>query len=372
VLGPFGDGFALEGAIYGVLLYVAFAAYLGVLACAGRLAGAWVWAAVGALVGLFALAGPLLSLDVFSYITYARLGADHGLNPYESAPADIPADPAASRVDDWRFAVSVYGPAFTLATYPLGLVGVSAALWILKAVSALAVVGICALLARVAAVRGVRPSTAVAFVGLNPLVLVHVVGGAHNDALMTLGVVAGIAAALVGREGLAGAALVTAAAVKVTGAVPAPFALIGSRQRGRLLAGGLAAAVVIAVATLVAFGPEAAEALGLAGGNQAKTSYWSVPSTVSRISGIGVDAVRFAFLAGFAALVVWLMMWTARGGDWVRAAGWAVFGLLLATAWLVPWYIVWVLPLAAVARDPWLVGGALALSVFQLPNGVPG
>jgi hypothetical protein len=129
---------------------------------------------------------------------------------------------------------------------------------------------------------------------------------------------------------------------------------------------------VIGIATLVAFGPEAAEALGFAGGNQAKTSYWSVPSTVSRITRIGVDPVRFAFLAGFAVLVIWLMAWTARGGDWVRAAGWAVFALLIATAWLVPWYVVWVLPLAAVGRDAWLAGGTLALSVFQLPNGVPG
>jgi alpha-1,6-mannosyltransferase len=372
VLGPFGDGFGLDGAVYGVLMYLAFAAYLGVLVTSRRLRARLVWIAVGGLVVLFALAGPLLSLDVFSYITYARLGAEHGLNPYESAPADIPLDPAGSRVDDWRFAVSVYGPAFTLLTYPLGLVGVSEALWILKAMSALAVLGTCALLARVAAARGVRPATAVAFVGLNPLVLVHVVGGAHNDALMTLGVVAAIAAALAGREALAGASLVTAAAVKVTGAVPAPFALIGTAGRLRLLGGAVAAALVIGIATLVAFGPEAAEALGFAGGNQAKTSYWSVPSTVSRITRIGVDPVRFAFLAGFAVLVIWLMAWTARGGDWVRAAGWAVFALLIATAWLVPWYVVWVLPLAAVGRDAWLAGGTLALSVFQLPNGVPG
>ena len=59
-----------------------------------------------------------------------------GLNPYDSAPADIPDDPAGSRVEDYRFAVSVYGPLFTLATYPLGLVGVPAALWVLKGAAA--------------------------------------------------------------------------------------------------------------------------------------------------------------------------------------------------------------------------------------------
>jgi glycosyl transferase family 87 len=353
-------------------MYVAFAAYLGVLAGAAGLRTRVIWTALCVLVAGFALAGPLLSLDVFSYITYARLGAEHGLNPYDSAPADLPSDPAASRVDDWRFAVSVYGPAFTLASYPLGLVGVSAALWILKGVTALALLAICALTARVAAARGVRPATAAAFVGLNPLVLVHVVGGAHNDALMALVVLGGVAATLAGREALGGAALVTGAAVKVSGAFAAPFALVGTSRRRRLIAGGFAAAALIGVATLASFGGEAAEALGLAGGNQAKTSYWSVPSTVARLTGIGVDPVRFAFLVAFAALVVWLLVWTVRGGDWVRAAGWAVLGLLVATAWLVPWYVIWVLPLAAIARDPWLVAATLGLSIFQLPNGVPG
>ena len=176
-------------------------------------------------------------------------------------PPTIPFDPAGSRVDDWRFAVSVYGPAFTLASYPLGLVGVSAALWILKGVSALAVLAICALLARVAAVRGVRPATAVAFVGLNPLVLVHVVGGAYNDALMTLGVVAGIAAALAGREALAGAASSQRRRSRSRGPCRRRSPP-RSPRRSRLLAGGIAAAVVIGSATLVAFGPEAAEALG--------------------------------------------------------------------------------------------------------------
>jgi hypothetical protein len=189
---------------------------------------------------------------------------------------------------------------------------------------------------------------------------------------MSLVLLAGVAAALAGREALGGASLVTAAAVKVSGAFAAPFALVGSPRRARIVAGGVAAAVLIGVATLAAFGGEAAEAVGLAGGNQAKTSYWSVPSTVSRLTGIGVDPVRFLFLAGFVVLVVGLLVWTARGGDWVRAAGWAVLGLLVATAWLVPWYVIWVLPLAAVARDPWLAGGTLALSAFQLPNGVPG
>ncbi len=44
--------------------------------------------------------------------------------------------------------------------------------------------------------RGVDPLRAAAFVALNPLVLVHVVGGAHNDALAMLLAMLGVAAVL--------------------------------------------------------------------------------------------------------------------------------------------------------------------------------
>ena len=50
------------------------------------------WTAIG-LQAVFVLAPPLLSQDVFSYIAYARLGVEHGLNPYAFRPFDIPGDP---------------------------------------------------------------------------------------------------------------------------------------------------------------------------------------------------------------------------------------------------------------------------------------
>ena len=50
------------------------------------------------LTGLL-LAPPLLSLDVFSYISYARLGAGEGLNPYDAVPADLVGDPTRGRLD---------------------------------------------------------------------------------------------------------------------------------------------------------------------------------------------------------------------------------------------------------------------------------
>ena len=68
-----------------------------------------------------------------------------------------------------------------------------------------------------------------AFVALNPIVLVHLVGGAHNDGLMAAIAMAAVAAALSARPATAGAGLVVAAAVKVSALLYAPFALVGTR-----------------------------------------------------------------------------------------------------------------------------------------------
>ena len=61
----------------------------------------------------------------------------------------------------------------------------------------------------------------------------------------------------------------------------------------------------------------------------------------------------------------------ARGADWVRAAGWAAFGLLVASAYMVPWYLIWLLPVAAISRDRALLVATAVLTVFQAVNAVP-
>ena len=40
-----------------------------------------------------------------------------------------------------------------------------------------------------------------------------------------------------------------------------------------------------------------------------------------------------------------------------RPAGWATLGVLLTSAWLVPWYAIWLLPLAALGGGPAPAGG---------------
>jgi hypothetical protein len=356
---------------------------------APRLGGRIVGALIVAGVLAFACAPVLLSHDAFSYVDYARLGVRHGLDPYVHAPDAAPGDPAFAHVT-WTETPSAYGPLFTLATYPLAWLPIWLAVAILKAVAAASVLGIAWIVSRLAAWRGVDPNRAAAFVALNPLVLVHVVGGAHNDGLAMLLATAGIAALVVRREASAGASLVAGAAIKSSSLFVAPFALVTTlrdfrasspapllsrrKTRGgvtRLVLGAVGAAVVIGVGGYLGFGWEWLHAFGLAGENQGRTSHLSIPVTFARLTGVDEGAVRVAALVLFAAAVVWLLVRTWRGADWICAAAWAGTGLLLATSWLLPWYLLWPLPLAAVARDRLLAFVLLALTAYQLGARIP-
>ncbi|MCL4287236.1 MAG: polyprenol phosphomannose-dependent alpha 1,6 mannosyltransferase MptB [Thermoleophilia bacterium] len=371
--GLLGYGLVSRPAAYLCLLWLAIALWIAVLLLARELGLRLVATTAGALIVLFALAPPLLSLDVFSYISYGRLGVEHGLNPYQHAPAAIPGDAAASRVVDYREAVSVYGPVFTLLSYPLAAAGVPFALWSLKAIAAAAIAATAWIVARLARRRGVDPAAATAFVALNPLVLVHLVGGAHNDALMVAIATAAVAAALTSRPALAGAGFVLAAAVKVSGLLYAPFALLGAapaRSRARMLAGAALAAALAGAISLAAFGPAIDAALTVAGENQDRISRWSVAATAARVSGIDVGPIRTLLAIGLAVALAGLAVAVARGLDWVRAAGWAALGVLVASAYIVPWYVLWVLPPAAISRDRALIGATILLTAFQAVNGV--
>jgi Glycosyltransferase family 87 len=369
---------------------------------------------VGALIVLavlaFACAPVLLSHDAFSYVDYARLGVRHGLDPYVNAPDAVPADPAFAHVT-WTETPSAYGPLFTLATYPLAWLPIWLAVAVLKAVAAISVLGIAWVVARLAGRRGVDPAQAAAFVALNPLVLVHAVGGAHNDALAMLLATVGVAALVDRRESWAGASLVASAAIKSSSLFVAPFALVATardsrassaapplstgrnpdteagfrpvggalrrdtygRRAGlwRFVLGGLGAAVVLGAAGYLGFGWDWLHAFGLAGENQGRTSHLSIPVTLARLTGIDEGAVRVAALALLGAAVVWLLVRTWRGADWIGAAAWAGTGLLLATSWLLPWYLLWPLPLAAVSRDRRLAALLLALTAYQLGARIP-
>jgi alpha-1,6-mannosyltransferase len=347
----------------GALLLVAMSlCYVVVLACARALPARVVLAAVVAAHVLFLLGPPLFSADVFGYVDYARLDVLHGLNPYAHGAADAARDPVV-RFVRWRDIATPYGPLFTLASLPLAWLSVPAALWTLKSVAVLASLACVALVWRIAQRRGLAPAPAVVFVGLNPLLLAYGVGGAHNDFLLVALTLLAVLLALDGRERGAGLAGTLAAGVKASSALALPFLILGARRRAPALIGAATGVVLVLLAGVIAFGSHGLGFVSQIHEQQRLVATYSVPSRLA--AWLGFDGLpgglRDALLAAFA-LTVAVLLWRTwrRGADWLAAAGWAMLALLLSTAWLVPWYVVWLLPLAAVGRDRRLAAATLA------------
>ncbi|HEX7292041.1 MAG TPA: polyprenol phosphomannose-dependent alpha 1,6 mannosyltransferase MptB [Conexibacter sp.] len=357
-----------------LLLVVLFAAYLVVLACAraGAIPARLGIAALVAAHVVFLLAPPLFSADVFGYVDYARLWVLHGLDPYVHVPADVAGDPALPFVR-WRDVSTPYGPLFTLLSAPLASLSVPAALWTCKALAASLSLGCCALVWRIARLRALDPLCAALFLGLNPLLLAYGVGGGHNDFLLLALVLAAVLQALEQRAATAGALGALAVGVKAPAAVVLPFLLLATRTPRRALAGALAAAVALLAFAFVAFEREALGFVAQIREQQQFVAVYSVPNRVATL--LGFDALpaglRLLFALGFAAAVAGLLWATWRERiDWLTAAGWATLALLLTTAWLVPWYVVWALPLAAVARDPRLRAATLLFCLYVVATRV--
>jgi hypothetical protein len=356
--------------VFLVCLAGAFAAYVLALRLLRRTAVRLVAVgAVAAAIQLLPLFAPLLlSTDAWAYWEYGAIAAEGG-NPYRDTPGDYPANPAYEHAGfDWRDTISVYGPAFTLLSEGVAhLSGSSeaAAAWSFKAlagVSMLALTALAALLSR-------ERVFAAAFVGWNPLLAIHFAGGGHNDALMLALVLGALGLAGSGRRASAAVAWALAIFVKWIPAVLFALRAIQARAMRRPvshLGFALAVAAVAGIATwlygrdwLRAFGPLARNAEG-------QTSF----AFPQRLEQLGVPhglalGLATAVLAGG---LLWLAREALRGRVWLARAACL---LLLTTPWLVPWYVVWAVPLAAAEDDRRAQFVSLALCAYVLPQTIP-
>ncbi|GAB3860634.1 polyprenol phosphomannose-dependent alpha 1,6 mannosyltransferase MptB [Dactylosporangium cerinum] len=183
--------------------------------------GVLVTAAIWSVPLLFA--PPLGSHDVYAYACQGQL-FNAGLDLYQVGPAALPCTWLSDVPELWRETPTPYGP--------LWIAIEGAAAWLAHgslpaAVLLLRVAAVLGLLLCVAAVH--RLSRRNALLAASPLVLVHVVSGAHNDVVLAGLVLAGFVAAR--RPGaaagaLSGLAFGLAVAVKVTALAAAPFALL--------------------------------------------------------------------------------------------------------------------------------------------------
>jgi hypothetical protein len=377
MVGPFrglAGGLPRAGLFSSILLSAVTAAmfgcYLVALACMRRLSARFVLGGIGLAHLLFLLGPPLPLTDVFNYLSYARLGAAHGINPFVHPPSTWPADPAYGFAT-WHHLLSPYGPLFTLVTYALAPLPLAVGYWVLKVATVAASLGVLGLTWRLAERLGRPALPAVALLGLNPLVLVYGLGGVHNDFFMVLLVLAGVAAVVTSHPARAGVALVGAMAVKVSAGLLVPFAFVGARTEGRrrFVAGVAAGAAAAAALSAAAF--------GFHGPGLDAQSTLVTPLSPTNLVGLllsqggGTTVVQVLVKLCLVGAVVALLRAAWRSGDWITSAGWATLALVVSLTWEMPWYVLWALPFAALGTSQRLRRAVVWVSAFLLVTLAP-
>ena len=357
-LGSTGIGLGNGGLI--LVLVVMFGSYVVAVHAADRLSARTVLMCIAAIHALVLLAPPLLSTDVFSYQFYGRMGDLYGANPYLAGPHALALDPLFPYIGaKWVNTPTVYGPLFTALSYVLAPLSIAASALAYKAIAACASLGTIAFVWHAARLRGINPVKAAALVGLNPLVVVYGVGGGHNDLLMMLPLMAGVYLVLAHRERAGSAVMVSAAAIKLTAGVMLAFALAsggGRRARDRrreVLTGAGAAAALIVGLAFAWFGVGPVHLFSTVQKVQSEGDWHSIPGFLGARLGSSVGHVAGIVLgAAFVALCCWLLRRVWRGHlDWIDAGAWTAAALLITASSLLPWYVAWLIPLAALATD---------------------
>lgn len=315
------------------------------------------------------LAPPLYSADVYSYIAQGAMvleGHDvYSAGPSVLDPAGPGGDAAASVGGHWTDTPAPYGPFFLILAR-----GVAWATGgtIVPAVLGMRIIALGALVLIVWALRhlarehGRSESAALRLGALNPLLLMHVVGGVHNDGLMTGLMLAGAVLALRGRW-ITGAVLIgLAMMVKSPAAVALLFVgvVVGRAATGSvvrravkgLLAPGLVAGAVVVLVTLLGgtgFGwlgtqgvagrihtaLSVSSDLGLGMGELLRLLVGTDPDPVkSAVQNLGL-LVALALIARLA--------WRSAAGrtEPVHALGIALVVLVALSPMVQPWYLLW-------------------------------
>jgi hypothetical protein len=387
--------YLFSGAI--VLMY---ACYLLALRYVPRMRARWAIATVLAVHAIFLLSPPLALTDIFNYVNYGRMEVVHNLNPYTTIPILEPHNDPSYDLSNWHQLLSPYGPLFTLLTFVVVPLGVAVSFWVLKGLLAVAGLATLFLVWKCARLLGRDPVTAIVLVGLNPIVLVWGLGGDHNDFLMMFFILLGFylllrirerdrlgedeaaatsssmsshatgslrwLLALSAPEIGAGAAFVTAAAIKASGAVLIPVVLAGLMRTPRRLVqvvlGMAAAGAITAAASLIAFGLHVPD---LSTQSRLVTNV-SVPNLIGLALGKGGETAALHTVLNAVLLISVLLCcvqaWRRR--ESLTASGWASVALLVTLSWVLPWYVLWVLPLAALSSSSRLRTTALVLGVY--------
>ncbi|MFG1923493.1 polyprenol phosphomannose-dependent alpha 1,6 mannosyltransferase MptB [Cryptosporangium sp. NPDC048952] len=303
------------------------------------------------------LAPPVLSLDVWSYFAQGIM-VGQGLDPYSYGPSLLGPGHILDPVSPvWRDTPAPYGP-LMLATLhgvvTLSAGHISVAALLLRGLVLVAVVAVAVLVTRLAPPD--ERALALTLVAANPLVVVHLVGGAHLDAL--LGLMAAVTIYAVRRRWYLVAALAAACAfsVKLPGILLVGYLLAHLvRQpvpmRRRMAAVATIGIVVLGCSLLVPHGWGWLSAMDVPGRIRI---YWAPASLVGSllylVTGGSVSftdtlALARSVVAAAGAIAIAGLLWRAGAEPNWRKAGALVGAALLVLASSAPvmhaWYVVW-------------------------------
>ena len=310
---------------------------------------------------------PHVPNDIRSYAADGRMVAHYHRSPYVVRPSELAPDPAVARVRD---ATAPYGPLFITATAAASVIAQHSAI-----PERLFYQGGAALAMGVALVllwRARRSTAGLVLVGLHPAVATIIVNGGHNDAFVGLALLAAVLAAERRHYLGAGGIIAAAMLIKVTAGLAllplAVWALTrdGRRATARVLVPTLLLVVPSTLAIRGALGAMHASDLGLV----TRTSIWNLyPLRAPLVPSFGDGAVTQLALVAVGAAVVFVSLRRAPLTD--RVVG-GVAAWLVLSAYVMPWYTVWALPLAALdPRRPLArlvaLQGALVTVAFLIP-----
>ncbi|MGC5018256.1 polyprenol phosphomannose-dependent alpha 1,6 mannosyltransferase MptB [Micromonospora sp. DT47] len=372
----------------------------------------WAYLTAGLWLLPLLAAPPLSSRDVYSYACQGWSYAA-GHDPYQAGVAAAGCPWLDSVAPMWRDTPAPYGPFFVLlaalaAILGGGLVG-ALVLLRLFALAGVLLAGLC--LPGLARAAGVPTGRAAWLALACPLVGVHLVAGAHNDAVMLglllLGLL--VLVRMPGRPGpllVAGALLGLAVAVKATAVVVLPFAALAAvlgRYTWRALVrdGGWLAGGVLA--TLAATSALSGLGLGWIGGlaRSGDSQQWTSPPTAvgfvvdylgeltgRRPGAVPVTRAVALVLLAVLLVVLWWRAWTslrrlndvpqrvrrlaaARPRVALFGAGVALAATVALAPVFHPWYATWPLAVLAVSavRTTWFVLPSAVAAFLTLPDG---
>jgi hypothetical protein len=166
----------------------------------------------------------------------------------------------------------------------------------------------------------------------------------------------------------AGVAFVAAVAIKASAGILLPVVLAALLHRRRellqLVLGMALGAIVFGASSIVAFGPHLPD---LATQGRLVTMV-SMPNLLGLALGLGGETETLrVLLSGVLVACVAACSWLAwRRRESITTAGWASVALLVTLSWVLPWYVLWVLPLAALSSSRRLRATALLLGVYLI------